>query len=287
MDDSLRALPDPQNQAMADHVDLSTAIDQVGTQHFKMPLLYQDCLGKPVSLPTVVSNSVSLKAHKRGINMSRLPRVLYDFKDRLMDFDTLEQILQNYLEQLEADTASIKLVVDYPLEQESLLSGLRAWQYYPLCLEARLADSLTRILHFQFTYSSACPCSSELARHAQEHKATYSIPHSQRSKASLSCLLKEGENLSVKMVRDTCERVLKTETQVLVKREDEQAFAELNGRHPKFVEDAARLLYAAFNAQSAIDQFAIYCAHFESLHNYNATATLYKGDSFKGLGNPF
>jgi GTP cyclohydrolase FolE2 len=32
-----------------------------------------------------------------------------------------------------------------------------------------------------------------------------------------------------------------TETQVMVKREDEQAFAELNAANPIFVEDAARL----------------------------------------------
>ena len=31
-----------------------------------------------------------------------------------------------------------------------------------------------------------------------------------------------------------------TETQVMVKREDEQAFAELNAANPIFVEDAAR-----------------------------------------------
>jgi hypothetical protein len=36
-----------------------------------------------------------------------------------------------------------------------------------------------------------------------------------------------------------------TETQVMVKREDEQAFAELNAANPIFVEDAARLFCEA------------------------------------------
>ena len=40
-----------------------------------------------------------------------------------------------------------------------------------------------------------------------------------------------------------CVKALQTETQVVVKREDEMAFAELNGSYLKFVEDAARLLY--------------------------------------------
>ena len=34
----------------------------------------------------------------------------------------------------------------------------------------------------------------------------------------------------------------------MVKREDEQAFAELNAANPIFVEDAARLFYGAINS---------------------------------------
>ena len=44
---------------------------------------------------------------------------------------------------------------------------------------------------------------------------------------------------------DLCAAAMPTETQVMVKREDEQAFAELNGANPIFVEDAVRLLCAA------------------------------------------
>ena len=40
-----------------------------------------------------------------------------------------------------------------------------------------------------------------------------------------------------------CGKALKTETQVIVKREDEMAFAELNGSYLKFVEDAAKNYY--------------------------------------------
>ena len=40
---------------------------------------------------------------------------------------------------------------------------------------------------------------------------------------------------------EACRRAVPTETQVMVKREDEQAFAELNAANPIFVEDAARL----------------------------------------------
>ena len=47
----------------------------------------------------------------------------------------------------------------------------------------------------------------------------------------------------IEELQEMCDRALNTETQVVVKREDEMAFAELNGSYLKFVEDAARLLY--------------------------------------------
>jgi GTP cyclohydrolase I len=63
----------------------------------------------------------------------------------------------------------------------------------------------------------------------------------------------------------------------MVKREDEQAFAELNGAHLKFVEDAARLLYSAFDADRRVRDFQIACSHLESLHSHDAVSVICKG----------
>ena len=79
------------------------------------------------------------------------------------------------------------------------------------------------------------------------------------------------------MTRALCLRALQTETQVMVKREDEQAFAELNGAHLKFVEDAARLLYREFDADKRIRDFQIACSHLESLHSHDAVSVICKG----------
>jgi len=78
-------------------------------------------------------------------------------------------------------------------------------------------------------------------------------------------------------VQAHCLKALSTETQVMVKREDEQAFAELNGAHLKFVEDAARLLYREFDGDRRIRDFQIACAHLESLHSHDAVSVICKG----------
>ena len=74
-----------------------------------------------------------------------------------------------------------------------------------------------------------------------------------------------------------CANALKTETQVMVKREDEQAFAELNGANIKFVEDAARLLYRELAGDKRIADFQVACSHLESLHSHDAVSVIVKG----------
>ena len=70
---------------------------------------------------------------------------------------------------------------------------------------------------------------------------------------------------------------LQTETQVMVKREDEQAFAELNGSNLKFVEDAARLIHERLSQNDKVIDFKIICSHLESLHSHDAISVLIKG----------
>ena len=115
------------------------------------------------------------------------------------------------------------------------------WHSFKVNSTAGSAGGLKKIMHFDFVYSSACPCSYELAEHARKYRNKATVSHSQRSVARVSI---EFEDIVwIEDLQEMCARALNTETQVVVKREDEMAFAELNGSHLKFVEDAARLLY--------------------------------------------
>jgi GTP cyclohydrolase I len=134
-----------------------------------------------------------------------------------------------------------------------------------------------RFIHFDFVYSSACPCSAELSEHARDTRGAYTVPHSQRSKARVVIEEMPGKKIWIEDLHALCARALQTETQVMVKREDEQAFAELNGAHLKFVEDAARLLYREFDGEKRIRDFRIACSHLESLHSHDAVSVICKG----------
>ncbi len=78
-------------------------------------------------------------------------------------------------------------------------------------------------------------------------------------------------------------RAIPTETQVMVKREDEQAFAELNGANPIFVEDAVRLICESLEADDRLGDFRVVASHQESLHSHDAISILAQGKTFDQL----
>jgi GTP cyclohydrolase I len=79
---------------------------------------------------------------------------------------------------------------------------------------------------------------------------------------------------------EAARRAVPTETQVMVKREDEQAFAELNAANPIFVEDAARLFCEQLQADPRIGDFRVIASHQESLHSHDAISILTQGTTF-------
>jgi GTP cyclohydrolase I len=273
------SLPDVQNSGASGMEGANVPILQVGISGFRLPLRYVGPDGEDLSLETKVTGTVSLDADKKGINMSRIMRTFYDFKDETFSPEVLGKVLRVYKDRLDSREARLKTAFSYPMEQESLRSGLRGIQYYDCSFEGvmDLADRFRQIVHFDFIYSSACPCASELSEHAREHRDLLAIPHSQRSRARVSVEIHPDKELSLLELRDLCLAALRTETQVMVRREDEQAFAELNGAYVKFVEDAARLLYEQLDDDSRIVDFRVVCSHFESLHSHDAVAVLCRG----------
>ena len=138
-----------------------------------------------------------------------------------------------------------------------------------------------RIVHLDYVYSSTCPCSLELAEHARRTRGQIATPHSQRSVARVSVELTGSEVLWFEDLVDLCTAAIPTETQVMVKREDEQAFAELNGSNPIFVEDAVRLLCASLESDRRIGDFRVVASHQESLHSHDAVSVLTMGETFR------
>jgi GTP cyclohydrolase IB len=273
------AMPDLQNGPSSLIRGAKARIQHVGISNFRLPIRFATRDGASVVLETSVTGTVSLEAEKKGINMSRIMRSFYVHAEKEFSFGVIEAALDDYKADLGSYDARIQMRLSFPMQKVSLRSDLTGWQYYDIALElVEQAGVRKRIAHIDYVYSSTCPCSLELSEHARMVRGQLATPHSQRSVARLSVVL-TGE-MSLEDLIDIARGAVVTETQVMVKREDEQAFAELNAANPIFVEDAARLFCEALRADGRIGDFRVVASHQESLHSHDAISLLTEGETF-------
>ncbi|MHA7876827.1 GTP cyclohydrolase FolE2 [Roseivivax sp.] len=274
-------LPDLQNGPSSLIRGARRAIQHVGISNFRLPVSFRTRDNGPLTLETSVTGSVSLEADKKGINMSRIIRSFYRHAEKTFSFEVMEAALDDYKTDLESFDARINMRLRFPVTVESLRSGLEGYQYYDIALELVETDGVRRkIMHLDYVYSSTCPCSLELSEHARRERGVLATPHSQRSVARVSVEMTGAECLWFEDLIELCRAAVPTETQVMVKREDEQAFAELNAANPIFVEDAARLFAEQLQEDPRIGDFRVVASHQESLHSHDAVSVLTEGPLF-------
>ncbi len=275
-------LPDLQNGPSSLIRGAKEQIQHVGISNFRLPIRFHTRDNGDLTLETSVTGTVSLDAEKKGINMSRIMRSFYKHAEKVFSFDVMEAALEDYLSDLESGDARLQMRFSFPVKVESLRSGLSGYQYYDVALElVQMGGQRHRIVHLDYVYSSTCPCSLELSEHARQARGQLATPHSQRSVARISVQMEQDSGcLWFEDLIDHCRRAVPTETQVMVKREDEQAFAELNAANPIFVEDAARLFCEALQSDARVGDFRVVASHQESLHSHDAVSVLTQGVMF-------
>ena len=215
----------------------------------------------------------------KGLNLSRLYLIMHEkIKDQL-SLDGMEDALKELAVGQGVKNAYCKLRFKYPMYQEALRTkDKRGHIAYKTELEGQYRDGEYKwFLTIDYVYSSTCPCSFELAHDARRKRNAAANAHSQRSilKVKVAFDRTNGNIVWIEDLVDLCRLNIPTEVQIVVKRRDEQAFAELNGANLLFSEDAVRIVHDALDRWvegKKILDFSIVASHEESLHPWNAIA---------------
>lgn len=284
---------------------VETPIPKVGVRNVRVPIKYKRKGETPIKLETKVSMYVNLTEELKGINMSRLSRTLYEYVDAddHVSTDFMSDLLESFQEKLGAKDAYVKFRFNYPVRKKSLISDNSGWMYYPVMFEAKLVDGkMTFTMNVSITYSSTCPCSTELSEMLyrsrevirngevisiddleEADRARYpdgiveGTPHAQRSIADVKIRFSKDNPIWIEDLIETVEERIKTPVQIICKREDEQEFARLNHSNQMFVEDAVRAIGDTVDKLPEVLDWAIVVNHFESLHPSEAVAVAFKG----------
>ena len=270
------------------------AIPRVGIERFRLPLLYKHRDGSVSNHDTEASMFVYLASDKTGVNMSRFCAILQEESgEAIVDKNFIKKILGRYRKDLRdyedeelIPSSELILKFQYPVKQKSLKSDNWGWQYY-LCEIHAVENSHGQVgleLILNYEYSSTCPCSLSMAKQYEKDYAAGKIEegtgiataHSQRSNARVKVTVDIETDFFLEDLIDLLRVAIPTETQSLVKRLDEQAFAILNGENPMFVEHVSRRLSKTLDMDERILDWEAKIEHFESLHSHNAVAYIHK-----------
>ena len=273
----LDSMPDLQNGEFDD-----IPIDFVGIHGFHLPLQIRQKDGNTQEALVTITGTVSLTAHERGINMSRIIRTMYGHKDDVFDINKIEEVLRDYQRDLKTFDAHMLFNYKYRIWQDALVTTKEngekegGWQYYNVTFDCNLDvdGKFTKIMWVDFLYSSACPCSTALTEHMMYERGLAGIPHSQRSVARVG--LTFDKMIWIEDLIDTLRETLVTEVLVFCKRADEQDFSRRNAYQTKFVEDAVRMIAHALDENPGVLDYKVICSHNESLHAHNAIGVITK-----------
>jgi GTP cyclohydrolase I len=273
--------------------DVHITIPRVGIERFRLPLNIERVDGSVMSHDGEASMFVYLESHKTGANMSRFCTILQkQAEEEIINNKFFRKILRSYREDLrDYDTeplipqSELVLKFSYPVKQPSLKSDNWGWQYYE-CEFSGIETNKDILLAMQvkYEYSSTCPCSLSMSKQYEqeyrEGKTTegngIASAHSQRSVATVKVFFKPETDFHIEDLVELLRIALPTETQSLVKRVDEQAFAILNGDNPMFVEHASRRISTVLDHATKIVDWEAKVEHIESLHSHNAVAYIRK-----------
>lgn len=297
-------LPDVANSTKANE---PARLSWVGMRGIVMPLYIvdKDSSVGVQEVRSIIDCSVDLNdPNRRGIHMSRMYISLNELsKLPKVDYKALKQLSHDLVEAQDGSSTSSLTSFAFNLctQRESLLSNYQGWSDYPIKVTLQNIKGKIKLqIDFQITYSSTCPCSAALARQLTSEKFTkhfkdnpldansgskwlleeeklIATPHSQRSIATISIVAELKDALPIIEMINYAEKAIKTVVQTVVKREDEQMFARLNGENLMFCEDAARVLLDGFNKYPK-EGIAIKVCHLESLHAHDAVAEVSQGE---------
>ncbi|EQC49883.1 type I GTP cyclohydrolase folE2 [Bacteriovorax sp. BSW11_IV] len=279
-------------QKMPNQVQI--AIPRVGIERFRIPLMFEHGDGHTMNHDAEASMFVYLKASKTGANMSRFCAILQEEGSKIpVNSAFYKKVLGRYRADLRdfededlIEKAHLKLKFSYPVKQKSLKSENWGWQYYK-CEWEGIENKDGRVLLYltiQYEYSSTCPCSLSMSKQYEEEYrqglttegSGIASAHSQRSVATVQVVYDVESGFSIERLIELLRIALPTETQSLVKRVDEQAFAILNGDNPMFVEHSSRRISTVLDHEDKILDWNAKVEHIESLHSHNAVAYIQK-----------
>ena len=260
MSNLIDALHIPDTQSA--HDDRRIAIQRVGIRGVRYPVSLQ-IEGSAFATVAEWSLDVALPAEKKGTHMSRFVAWL-DALSEPLDASTLVTEARHMVTLLGASQGRAEAAFPFFLRKRAPVSGVASLLEYQGRLIVEIDDdSAVAWAEVVVPVKSLCPCSKEISDYGA---------HNQRSHVTIRVELREA--VSWRELVRFAEDAASSEIWSSLKRADEKWITERAYENPKFVEDMARDVAIALNADARVGRYTVDVENFESIHAHSAVARI-------------
>jgi GTP cyclohydrolase I len=222
---------------------------------------------------------VSLDADKKGTHMSRFTEIVNAHTNRVGLFSVrdLKTIAAEMLEKLASSEVTVKLELDYFIQQESPATNRPGIAPIKAFLEVH-ADALGGGLVGYTTYcgidilgKTVCPCSREISEFDPETGKGKGA-HAQRGLIQVRVRHDADHVVWFEELAHCAWRAFSAPVYPVLKRPDERHVTMAAYSNPKFVEDVIRDMALQMRAHPKVQGFKIRVQNAESIHYHDAYA---------------
>jgi len=243
------------------------AIQKVGINDVHLPFFIKTKDSSFQSVLAKIKFTVDLPMEYKGTHMSRFLEILSEWSKKPIGSQEMNQILDEALEKLDAQSAYLKINFKYFIDKIAPISKRKS----VLDLDCSFIANKMQGDHIEFTmavnvpFTSLCPCSKEISKYGA---------HNQRGLMRVKIKFgSDQQSISIEDLAAIMEQQASCPIYPLLKREDEKYVTETAYENPKFVEDILRDLVIALRQIKGVSWFSIECENYESIHNHSAYAS--------------
>ena len=251
------------------------AINKVGIKAIRHPVKIAErpTPGAAAAVQHTIANfnmTVGLPQEFKGTHMSRFVAIL-NAHEKEISVASFHVMLKEMVERLDATSGHIEMRFPYFINKAAPVSGVKSLMDYEVTFIGAIVDGKTSFrMQVLVPVTSLCPCSKEIAAYGA---------HNQRSHVTVTA--ETAAFVWIEEIVELVERQASCELYGLLKRTDEKFVTERAYDNPKFVEDLARDVAAALNADERVSSYQVEVENFESIHNHSAYALIERA---KGAG---
>ncbi len=243
--------------------DRNISVDNVGIKDILYPIVVKDKTKGKQHTVAKINMYVKLPHNFKGTHMSRFVEILNNYSADI-DIRSFGSILDDMMNALDSEEASVEVKFPYFIEKKAPLSGLSSLMDYE-CKYIGYATGKDKdfVISVKVPVVSLCPCSKEISEYGA---------HNQRSYVEIK--VRYNKMVWIEDLVDIAESSGSAPIYALLKREDEKYITEMSYNNPVFVEDIVRNVSAKLLSDGRITWFEVSSDNIESIHNHSAYALI-------------